>query len=174
MEVSKAEGLCNTFKKTRLACETCRLVCRAVGVMYPCSFMQIVITEEAVNSMSSAVIKGIEGICPQCGFPEDNIDGAEFQCLGPSEDCAIFRATLRGRVNHSQLISYVEEWVESSPTMLVQGLRLTVDKLCPVENTSLQDPGCQFSEESTQSSGGTNIVAAVVGVVAITTVIIVA
>ena len=130
--------------------------------------MQIVRTEEAVNTVSNAVIKEIQGICPQCWF---TIDGGGFQCFGPGEDYVTFRATLSSTVNSSQLISYVEEWVKSSPSLLVHGLRLTVDKSCPVEITSLQDPGCQFSEES---SGGTNNIAAVVGgVIALTTVVVI-
>ena len=135
--------------------------------------MQIVRTEEDVNSVSNAVIKEIEVICPHCGFSEGSIDEGGFQCLGPDEEYVTFRATLSGTVNSFQLISYVVEWVQSSPTVLVQGLRLTVDKSCPVDITSLQDPGCQFSEESTQSNGGNDNVAAVVGgIVVITTVII--
>ena len=166
--MNKAEEQRNTYCETWHAYETYRVVCRAVRFTNPCSFVQIVRTEEAVNSVSNAVI---EGICPQCWL---TIDGGGFQCLGPSEDYATFRATLSGTVNSFQLISYVEEWVETSPTVLVQGLRLTVDKSCPVQITSLQDPGCQFSEESTQSSGGTDNVAAVVGgVVAITTVVVI-
>ena len=112
-------------------------------------------------------MKGIEGICPQCGFTRDNIEEGGFRCLGPDEDHATFRATLRGTVgvNSSQLISYVEEWVQSSPSVLVQGLWLDVDKSCSVEIASLQDPGCQFSEEpsGSSSSGGSDNTGVVVG-----------
>ena len=84
----------------------------------------------------------------QCGFSREtfrNIDiTAGFQCYDQSPTAVTFRGELGPSLtaNSSQLISYLEQWVATDPTIVVLSSRLSIDSSCSVEISNLNDPEC--------------------------------
>ena len=118
-----------------------------------------------LNSVTSAV----EEIC-QCGFSREtfhNVDTtAAFQCFDNSPTAVTFRGEIGAALtaNSSQVISYMEQWVATNPTIVIQSSRLSVDSDCNVKINSFNDPECG-SETSTINDGSTNTGAIVGGAV---------
>ena len=84
----------------------------------------------------------------QCGFSREtfrNIDiTAGFQCYDQSPTAVTFRGEIGPSLsaNSSQLISYLEQWIATDPTIVVLSSRLSIDSSCSVEISNLNDPEC--------------------------------
>ena len=95
-----------------------------------------------------------------------------------------FRARLHGtaQVTSSQLLAYLEIFVaQTDSTIAVQGLRLDVDRSCPVVINSFSDPQCSATTTSdstiTMTAQSETVpiiggVVAVIVVVAVTVIVI--
>ena len=117
-----------------------------------------------LNSVTSAVNE----IC-HCGFSGQIIHDttATFQCFDNSPTAVTFRGEIGSTVgaNSSQLqvISYMEQWVATNPTVVVQNSTLRIDGNCNVKIDSFNDPECS-PMISTMDDNSVNI-GAVIGVV---------
>ena len=69
---------------------------------------------------------------------------AGFQCFDESPTAVTFRGELSAALtaNSTQLISYIEQWIATSPTIVVQRSRLSVDSTCDVAIDDFSDPEC--------------------------------
>ena len=120
--------------------------------------------EDLLNSITSAV----DEIC-QCGFSGKsfhNVDTtAAFQCFDDSPTAVTFRGEIGSTMaaTSSQVISYMEQWVATNPTIVIQSSRLSVDSSCNVKIDSFNDPECG-TVISTMNDDSVNI-DAIVGVV---------
>ena len=107
-------------------------------------------------------------IC-QCGFSSKsfhNVDTtAAFQCFDNSPTAVTFRGEIGSTraATSSQVISYMEQWVATNPTIVIQSSKLSVDSSCNVKIDSFNDSEC-FTMISTMNDDGVNI-GAIVGVV---------
>ena len=121
-----------------------------------------------LNSVTSAV----EEIC-QCGFSRETFHNADttsaFQCFDNSPTAVTFRGEIGAALtaNSSQVISYMEQWIATNPTIVIQSSRLSVDGSCNVKIDRFNDPECG-SETSTDGSTNTGAIVggAVGGVIA--------
>ena len=110
----------------------------------------------------------MDEIC-QCGFSHEtfyNVDTtAAFQCFDNSPTAVTFRGEIGVALtaNCSQIISYIEQWVATNPTIVIQNSRLTVDSSCNVKIDRFNDPECG-SETSTMNDDSANTGAIVGGV----------
>ena len=115
----------------------------------------------------SSVTRAMDEIC-QCGFSREifhNVDGtAAFQCSEESPTTVTFRGEIGAalRANTSQVISYMEQWVATNPTIVVQNARLRIDSSCNVKIDSFNDPECG-SMTSTVNGGSRSNTAVIVG-----------
>ena len=92
-----------------------------------------------------------------------------------------FRARIDGTANttSSELIGYIEQWIDEDVTIHVQNVTLTIDSTCyPVVIRSFADPNCESGNPSQEAHSdntgaiiGGGVVAAVL-IVAITIVVI--
>ena len=95
----------------------------------------------------SRVTSAMDEVC-QCGFFHEifrNVDStAAFQCFENSPTTVTFRGEIGAalRANTSQVISYMEQWVATNPTIVVQNTRLRIDSSCNVKIDSFIDPEC--------------------------------
>ena len=74
-----------------------------------------------------------------------NVDTtAAFQCFDNSPTAVTFRGEIGSTMgaNSSQVISYMEQWVATKPTIVIQSSRLSVDSSCNVKIDSFNDPEC--------------------------------
>ena len=132
-----------------------------------------------LSNVHDEVQREIEGRC-QCGFTGQHLSVGEFQCLGnPNE--ATYRARLNGTAdaNSSELIMIIEQWISGDVSILVGGVRFSIDSTCFVEIASFEDPECMV-DMSSDSGGSDNaggiaggIVGGLLGIVAITVIVIV-
>ena len=69
---------------------------------------------------------------------------AGFQCFDKSPTAVTFRGELGAALtaNSTQLASYIEQWIATSPTIVVQRSRLSVDSTCDVAIDDFSDPEC--------------------------------
>ena len=67
-------------------------------------------------------------------YAVENIEEEHFVCFSGSEEYVTFRAQLSSTadVESSTLLSLIEGWVSTGPTIIVSGVLRRVDKDCPV------------------------------------------
>ena len=107
------------------------------------TFLQTEDTIVRLSDVHDEVQREIDNHC-QCGYTGQHLSDGEFQCLGNSDE-ATYRARLNGTAdaNSSELIITIEEWISGDVSIVVGGVRLTVDSECfPVEIASFVDPEC--------------------------------
>ena len=122
--------------------------------------------------------------CSDCGITSDIIDTQSFSCNPESPTYVTYRARLEGtsETDSGPLISLIEDWVKGGPSIVVDGVRMTVDSECSVAISSLSEGECDTTTSSTSSSNNAAIIGGIVAavvivlsiVIAITVVIIVA
>ena len=111
----------------------------------------------------------MEGLC-QCGFSRDafyDIDATTgFQCFDESTTAVTFRGKIRAlaRANISQLLSYIEQWVATQPSIVVLSSILSIDSSCNVAIDSLSEVECSdIDVTATSNTDSSNAVAPVTG-----------
>ena len=126
-------------------------------------------TSGKLQSVLQAMQQEIEDMC-QCGFSAQNILNYAFECSETNQNTVTFRGELLGtaQVTSSQLISYIEHWITVEGIVAVQGLRLRVDRSCPVKIRLLSDSLCQPSDSAAVIGG---VVAAVLAVFLVTVIV---
>ena len=123
---------------------------------------------EKKEAVIASVTKAVNELC-KCGFSREtfyDIDiTAGFQCFDQSPAAVTFRGVIGPSLtaNSSLLISYLEQWVATDPTIVVLSSRLSVDSSCSVEISNFNDPECSdMTSTSTKTATGA-IVGGVVG-----------
>ena len=114
----------------------------------------------------------MEGLC-KCGFSRDafyDIDATTgFQCFDESPTAVTFRGKIRAlaRANISQLLSYIEQWVATQPSIVVLSSILSIDSSCTVPIDSLSEAECSdidvTATSNTDSSNAPITVGSIVG-----------
>ena len=132
--------------------------------------LQVALTEEKLEDVKSALLEQLNLSCAECS--SDTIDMQSFSCYEESPTHITYRARLEGTSERDSgtLISAIEEWVSGEPSLIVTGIRMTIDSDCSVPITSPDDPECSPSTPVMNSNSATNttlIVAGVTGVIAI-------
>ena len=136
--------------------------------------LQVTLTEEKLEDVKSALLEELKLSCAECS--SDIIDMQSFSCYEESPTHITYRARLEGTSERDSgtLISVIEEWVRGEPSLIVTGIRMTVDSDCSVAITSPDEPECSPSPITTpvllemNSTSVTNtplIVAGVAGVI---------
>ena len=120
---------------------------------------------EKTEGLINSVTKAINELC-QCGFSQQtfyDIDTtAGFQCFDESPTTVTFRGELGAALtaNSTQLVSYIEQWIATSPTIVVQRSRLSVDSTCDVAIDDFSDPECSdVSSPADDESGDVGAIA---------------
>ena len=123
---------------------------------------------EKKEAVIASVIKAVNELC-KCVFSREtfyDIDiTAGFQCFDQSPTAVTFRGQIGPSLtaNSSLLISYLEQWVATDPTIVVLSSRLSVDSSCSVEISNFNDPECSdMTSTSTKTATGA-IVGGIVG-----------
>ena len=97
----------------------------------------------------------MDDLC-QCGFSGKTFHDstATFQCFDNSPTAVTFRGDIGSTMGaySSQVISYMEQWVATSPTIVVQISSLRIDGNCNVKIDSFNDPECARGMLSTANN----------------------
>ena len=89
-----------------------------------------------------------------CSIEVGHISEMSLSCPEKQED-VVFRARIYStpEANRSVLISNLEEWVMTEPSVVIQNISLRVDPNCPVEIESFDDELClRQSDESVEDN----------------------
>ena len=134
--------------------------------------LQLQDTSGKLQSVVQALQQGIEDLC-QCGYSVQNILNSAFECSETNQNSVTFRGALLGtaQVTSSQLLSYAEQWIAAEGVLAVRGLRLRVDRSCPVEIRLFSDSLCHSPDSSTSAAVIGGAVAAVLAVLVITVIV---
>ena len=122
----------------------------------------------------------------QCQITADNIDQEQLPCFVESSNYVTYQARLGGTPEQDSgyLVSLIDSWVSSGPTILVQGMLMRLGEDCTTTVSDLssgvcsvfgaQTDTCECECPSTNSSESTNTGAIVGAVVAVVGVLIIA
>ena len=113
----------------------------------------------------------MDDLC-QCGFSGKTFHDttATFQCFDNSPTAVTFRGEIGSTMGaySSQVISYIEQWVATSPTIAVQNSSLGIDGNCNVKIDSFNDTECgpMISTMNDDDDDSVNIdIGAIIGLV---------
>ena len=132
------------------------------------NFFQEIQTVEKKEAVITRVARAVEGLC-QCGFSRDafyDIDATTgFQCFDESTTAVTFRGKIRAlaRANISQLLSYIEQWVATQPSIVVLSSILSIDSSCTVPIDSLSEAECSDIDVTATSNTDTTVTGSIVG-----------
>ena len=110
-----------------------------------------------------------------CQYAAENIMETSFVCF--SEEYVTFRAQLSSTADadSTTLLSLIEGWVSTGPTIRVSGVLRRVDKDCPVAISDFGEGECVMPDTADPASSQSDNTAAIVGgIVAIAVVLIIA
>lgn len=129
------------------SCEGCLIV-----YYYYYHFTQVCQAEAKAESVAAAVVQGVQPLC-QCGLSSSQIINSGFICNNDQDNYTTFRGELNvtGEPNAIEIRNYIEQWAANEPVILVEGVFLTIDAQCPVNNQ--QEP-CIVDGGSTGSVDG--------------------
>ena len=126
-----------------------------------------------MEDITSALLQQLISPCPDCEM-NDIIDMQLIDC--GSESVIVYRARLEGtsQTDSSSLISLIEDWVNTGPSLIVTGILMKVDSECAVAISSLSDGECiQISTDSSPSStSSSQTSSAIIGGVVATVIVI--
>ena len=139
-----------------------------------------------MEDITNEVLKQLTVTCAECGITSDIIDTKSFKCFPESPTYVTYRARLEGtsETDSGSLISLIEEWVSGGASIIVTGVRMTVDSECSVAIASPNEGECSpiitdhvttmDTEGPTDQSSSDSTVAVIGGVVAVVIVLIIA
>ena len=92
--------------------------------------------------VEKAVIEAIERGC-ECIFPPDHLLEASFSCES-SPNLTTYRNALIGthEFNATELINFIQDWVNSGSIIKIQNYSVRVDSTCLVAISSLEEVEC--------------------------------
>jgi hypothetical protein len=146
---------------------TVRFQLRLTGIS-DCVQWKEIQANEKKEEVVAGVTRGVNDIC-QCDFSRESFRDiditAGFQCFDDSPTAVTFRAEISDslKADSSQLIAYIEQWVSSEPTIVVQSSRLSIDSSCTVEITSFSEPECNDVTASSSEDSNSTTVGPIVG-----------
>ena len=130
--------------------------------------------EQKVSDIKRRVTEEIAMKC-SCEFTTSNIIDDAFSCRGSQGELGntvVYRAMITLQVpslitDADDIVDVISDWVESKPSVTVNGLALAVDPNCPVMLDSFDSSDCVISNQASplSSSSSSLSVGTIVGVV---------
>ena len=86
-----------------------------------------------INDVITGLSAAIESYCG-CGFNREHISKSFVQCFSESPQQITFRAQLNQTSQSSivELVSYIEQWITTPGSLVVQGSLLQLNSTCPL------------------------------------------
>ena len=97
-----------------------------------------------------------------CGFTSSNILEERFVCFTPQSP---HHVTYRARINRTsqatteQLVTFIQQWVMTSRSILIQGVQLNIDRTCDFMISTFDEVECSEDTPTTESDVATTIMA---------------
>ena len=121
-------------------------------------------TQLKIHSINSQLTNNIVSRC-SCNFSLSHLSNSILRCFDESPQVVTFRTQLLGTTqtstSTSEVVSYIEQWIESTVGLAVDGLYLTFEKSCPLVIRRLDSAECPITQDTTLESD--NIEGIIVG-----------
>lgn len=104
------------------------------------------------NDIITKLTQGVNTLCQDCGFTTRNIIHGFLRCFTDSQDHVTLRALLTGTNQISDialLLSYIEDWVQSTQSMTVLHVSMGVDQSCSSVIENLNQTECHTVDSTT-------------------------
>ena len=100
-----------------------------------------------------------------CQYDAENITKESFVCYPSSEEYVTFRAQLSSTADadSTTLLSLIEGWVSTGPTIRVSGVLRRVDKDCPVAISDFSEGECMMPDTTISASSQYSSTVAILG-----------
>ena len=100
--------------------------------------------------VTSTIAEKLEDLCA-CDFTDKFISESGFKCIANDAGTVVFLAKLHGtyHANSNNLISLLEQWIESGASINVQNIHMKVDPTCEVQIDSFVVHYCETVTEAT-------------------------
>ena len=97
-----------------------------------------------MEDITSEVVDELTASCSDCEITSGIIDRQSFSCNPESPTYVTYRARLEGtsETDSGSLIILIEDWVRGGASIIVKGVRMTVDSECSVAISSLNEGEC--------------------------------
>ena len=118
-----------------------------------------------LKDVTNELLMELVELC-NCHYAAENITEESFVCFPSSEDYVTFRAQLGSTsgADSTTLLSLIEGWVSTGPTIRVSGMLRRVDKDCSVAISDFSEGECVMPDPaSSQSDNTVGIVGGIVG-----------
>ena len=116
-----------------------------ICILYLYHWFQLNKAEKVESYIHTGIAKAISSRC-KCKFPVTFIRSGIFHCWNTPDEVT-YRSVMvsPGRHKATQLLHFLEEWVDTKPVLQVEKFGLWVSTECPVKISSLglSDPHCR-------------------------------
>ena len=95
------------------------------------------------DDITAGLAQGVKSLCG-CGFTTTFISNPFLQCFDDSPQHVTYRAVLweTNTTTTVQLVSYIKQWTESTQSLVVQSVRLSINPTCPTVIVDFNSPEC--------------------------------
>ena len=113
------------------------------------------LADEKLQEMTTAIISELRTSC-KCEITAENFTNERLVCSSDSSNTVSYQAQIIGTsdTDITALVSLLEDWTASTPTISVLGALLRVGEECTVDVTDLSSGVCKKTNE-TQTRGTT-------------------
>ena len=89
-------------------------------------------TAQKTDDITATLVQGVTAVC-DCGFNSTFLSNAFLKCFADSPQHVTYRATLLSSsdLSTSEVLEYIEKWIHSTPSVIIQNLNLNLNATCP-------------------------------------------
>ena len=141
--------------------------------LYAIIYVQAESTAAKIEDLISEMLRFINSECQTCQFSSDHFGLLQFVCEQPgtSSDFASLQGRVVGTYNisSSKIIDLLQQWVNTSPLVLIGGARYTVTAQCAVLIDDIDTSSCTETLEANtvenETGGSLTLVLAITALV---------
>lgn len=105
-------------------------------------------TPEKIEDISREMAKNVQEYC-SCQFNSNLLLNSRFECIADSPKVIIFQAQLSGtnQLSAAELVPYIEQWVNSTNGLVVQGASVSLYTSCNLVTTDFESIECPIARQ---------------------------
>ena len=127
--------------------------------------------DDKIQEITTAIISELRTSC-KCEITTENFNNERLVCSSDSSNTVSYQAQIIGTsdTDITALVSLIEDWTASTPTISVLGVLVRVGEACTVDVTDLssgvciETPSCTSTQARSSSSDSCTDIATAVGI----------
>ena len=116
--------------------------------------------QSIINQLTEIIVR----MC-SCEFTNEHFTNGFLRCFDESPTTVTFRTQISRTIqtSSSELVPYIEQWIESTEGLVVNGLYLVLVKDCPLVIESFDSSVCQGTQETRHDDRTGGLVGGIIG-----------